>query len=128
MKSLLLALAFLPLSFVAYAQLNTFSEGDVISAEQMNENFQALINSNVLRAKTVNCDDGEKIGDAIDNGYNDITVSGTCNENLLYTVWTDSADTPATDKLAPRYLKITGAEAMATIVDTSSNTKNTISE
>ena len=27
---------------------------------------------------------GESIGDAISNGYTNITVSGTCTENLLF--------------------------------------------
>ena len=130
MKSLLLALSFLLLSFVVYAQLNTFKEGDVISAEQMNENFESLINSNVLRPKSVNCDEGETINGAIEKGFNDITVSGTCNENLRYSVWVgdSSADDPSSDKLAPRFLKIVGTNPSTDkIVDASSNQESTIS-
>ena len=40
---------------------------------------------------TVDCDDGETINGAIEKGFNDITVSGTCNENVDFTVWRDSA-------------------------------------
>ena len=130
MKSLLLALSFLLLSFVVYAQLNTFKEGDVISAEKMNENFQALEQQfRGARSIKVDCAAGEKINDAIENGFTDITVSGTCNENLLYTVWRDNAgeNRQPSNKLAPRYLRISGATADAKITDTTSNSENTIS-
>ena len=120
MKSLLLALAFLLLSFVVYAQLNTFKEGDVISAEQMNENFQYLEQQfRGARATTVNCDDGETINEAIEKGYTNITVSGTCNENLLFGVTNPSVG--YSQKLAPRLLKLSGADSSATIKDTLEN-------
>jgi len=124
MKKLFLSLISLALAVSAYAQLNTFQEGDVISAEKMNENFQALINSNVLRSTTVNCDDGETINGAIEKGFNDIMVKGTCKENLRYTVWReDTAENrQPSGKLAPRFLKISGVESTnATIEDTSAN-------
>ena len=114
----------------AYAQLNTFSEGDVISAEQMNENFQYLEQQfRGARAKTVDCDDGETINEAIEKGYTNITVSGTCTENLLYTVWRDNAneDRLPNNTLAPRYLKISGASIDSKIMDASANTESTIS-
>jgi len=100
----------------------------VISAEQMNENFESLINSNVLRPKSVNCDDGETINGAIEKGFNDITVSGTCNENVDFTVWRDSAvdGRNPNGKLAPRLLKLSSGSTPGVIVDTSSNTRSTI--
>ena len=112
----------------AYAQLNTFKEGDVISAEQMNQNFESLINSNLLRSTAVNCDQGETINGAIEQGFNDITVSGTCNENLDFTVWRDSAVDGRTpnEKLAPRHLKLSSGSTPGVIVDASSNTRSTI--
>ena len=130
MKKLFLSAISIALAASAYAIPNTFSEGDVISAEQMNENFESLINSNLLRSISVNCGEGETINGAIESGYNDITVSGTCNENLLYTVWRDSKgenEYQPSNKLAPRYLKLSGATADARIVDASANTENTIS-
>ena len=134
MKSLLLALAFLLLSFVVYAQLNTFSEGDVISAEKMNENFEYLEQQfRGSRATTVDCGTsgtGSGINEAIAQGFNDITVSGTCNENLLYTVWRDDkqdGEYQPSNKLAPRYLRISGTSADSKIVDASSKSENTIS-
>ena len=114
----------LALAASAYAIPNTFSDGDIVSAEKMNENFQALINSNVLRSTTVNCDDGETINGAIEKGFNDIMVKGTCKENLRYTVWReDTAENrQPSGKLAPRFLKISGVESTnATIEDTSAN-------
>ena len=69
MKKLFLSLISLALAGSSYAQLNTFKEGDVISAEQMNENFQYLEQQfRGARATTVNCDDGETINGAIENG------------------------------------------------------------
>ena len=113
----------------SHAQLNTFSEGDVISAEQMNENFESLVNSNLLRSTSVSCDDGETINGAIEIGYNDITVSGTCSENLLFSVWRDSSvdDRTPSGKLAPRYLRLSGADTNAKIMDASSNADSVIS-
>ena len=130
MKKLFLSAIAVVLAGGAYAIPNTFSEGDIVSAEKMNENFQALEQQfQGALAKTVNCAAGEKIGDAISNGYTNITVSGTCTENLQFSMWReDSAEngTP-TGKLAPRFLKLTGADANAKIVDGSSNTESTLS-
>ena len=130
MKQVILILISLTLATVSYGQLNVFSEGDVVSAEEMNENFQQLEQQfRGTRTTTVNCAAGEKIGDAIDNGYTNITVSGTCAENLQFSMWReDSAEnsTP-TGKLAPRFLRIAGADSSAKIVDTSSNTESTVS-
>ena len=130
MKQVILILISLTLATVSYGQLNVFNEGDVVSAEEMNENFQQLEQQfRGTRTTTVNCAAGEKIGDAIDNGYTNITVSGTCAENLQFSMWReDSAEnsTP-TGKLAPRFLRIAGADSSAKIVDTSSNTESTVS-
>ena len=128
MKKLFLSAISIALAASAYAIPNTFSEGDVISAEQMNENFESLINSNVLRATTVNCDDGETINGAIEKGFNDITVSGTCNENVDFTVWRDSAvdGRNPNGKLAPRLLKLSSGSTPGVIADASSDTKSTI--
>ena len=123
MKNLILSLVSLALACSAYAQLNTFSDGDTISAEKMNQNFQHLEQQfRGTRATTVNCAAGGKIGDAISNGYTNITVSGTCTENLLFfEEWGDN-----TFALAPRYLKLTGADSTAKIVDASGGAKNTV--
>ena len=130
MKKLFLSAIAVVLAGGAYAIPNTFSEGEIVSAEKMNANFQHL--EQQLQGaieKAVNCAAGEKIADAIANGYTNITVSGTCTENLQFSMWReDSAEngTP-TGKLAPRFLKLTGADANAKIVDGSSNTESTLS-
>ena len=123
MKKLFLSAIAVVLANSAYAIPNTFSEGDIVSAEKMNENFQALEQQfQGSRATTVNCAANEKIGKAIDDGYTNITVSGTCTENLLFfEEWGDS-----TFDLAPRYLKLTGADSTAKIVDASGGSENTI--
>ena len=134
MRKLFLTLISLALAGSAYAQLNTFSEGDVISAEKMNENFEYLEQQfRGSRATTVDCGTsgtGSGINEAIAQGFNDITVSGTCNENLLYTVWRDDkqdGEYQPSNKLAPRYLRISGTSADSKIVDASSKSENTIS-
>ncbi len=130
MKKLFLSAIAVVLAGGAYAIPNTFSEGEIVSAEKMNANFQHL--EQQLQGaieKAVNCAAGEKIAEAIANGYTNITVSGTCTENLQFSMWReDSAEngTP-TGKLAPRFLKLTGADANAKIVDGSSNTESTLS-
>ena len=130
MKNLILSLISLALACSAYAQLNTFSDGDTISAEKMNQNFQHLEQQfRGTRTTTVNCAAGEKIGDAIDNGYTNITVSGTCAENLQFSMWREESaeNSTPTGKLAPRFMRIAGADSSAKIVDTSSNTESTVS-
>ena len=108
MKKLFLSIISLVLAGGAYAQLNTFSDGDTISAEKMNQNFQALVNSNLVRKTSIDCDAGETINGAIGQGFNDITISGTCNENLYFLEWDYSAKTNVDPLIPPRYLKITG--------------------
>jgi len=84
MKTLFLSLLLSLLTSLAFAQLNTFKEGDVISAEQMNQNFEAILKkSMVVRSTTVDCDAGETINAALTDGYNDITIFGTCNEEIV---------------------------------------------
>ena len=56
---------------------NVFSSGSTISSSQMNENFNFLASE--LREKEVNCNNGETISDAINEGYNSLTIIGNCN-------------------------------------------------
>jgi len=81
MKKLFLSLIFLTLAGSVYAQLNTFSDGDIVSAEKMNENFDFVLKN--VRSTTVDCDAGETINAALTEGYNDITIFGTCNEEIV---------------------------------------------
>ena len=69
MKTLFLSLLLSLLASLAFAQLNTFKEGDVISAEQMNQNFEAILKkSMVVRSTTVDCDAGKTINAALTEG------------------------------------------------------------
>ena len=56
---------------------NVFSPGNTISSSQMNENFNFLASE--IREKDVDCDNGESITDAINEGYNSLTIRGNCN-------------------------------------------------
>ena len=52
---------------------NIFSSGSTISSSQMNENFNFLASK--ARVKTVNCDSGETIAGAINEGFNYLKIS-----------------------------------------------------
>ena len=60
---------------------NVFSSGSTISSSQMNENFNFLASE--IREKDVNCDNGETITDAINEGYNSLTIYGTCDGGVM---------------------------------------------
>jgi len=47
----------------------------------MNENFNFLASE--MREKSVYCDNGETITDAINEGYNSITIYGTCDSTFM---------------------------------------------
>ena len=59
---------------------NVFSSGSTISSSQMNENFNFLASE--IREKDVNCNNGETITDAINEGYNSLTIYGSCNSAI----------------------------------------------
>jgi len=56
---------------------NVFSSGSTISSSKMNENFNFLASE--MREKSVYCDNGETISDAINAGYNSLTIYGSCS-------------------------------------------------
>ena len=60
---------------------NVFSSGSTISSSQMNENFNFLASE--IREKDVYCDNGETITDAINEGYNSLTIYGTCDGGFM---------------------------------------------
>ena len=129
MKALNLTVLLLFISLQCYGQLHTFKADDPVSAKEMNENFQHLEKQfRGTKSIDIDCDNGGSISAAIANGFNDITVLGTCSENLRYTVWRDDsvdAYVPS-GKFAPRFLKITGANQTAKIKDASSNSESLI--
>jgi len=84
MKKTILTLISLLLPVIGSAQQmpNTFSDGDLIYAEQINENFEYLLKRAAIRKTTVDCSAGETINAALVK-YNHIVISGTCTENIL---------------------------------------------
>ena len=60
---------------------NVFSSGSTISSSQMNENFNFLASE--IREKDVYCDSGETLSDAINEGYNSLTIYGTCDGGFM---------------------------------------------
>ena len=71
---------------IASAQLTEFSQGDILSAGAMNQNFKYLEDRfGGLNEKTVDCGTsgtGSGINAAIKDGYNSIIVKGICKENI----------------------------------------------
>ena len=85
MKYLLNSITLLLLSTLAFGSdnrsaPNVFSSGSTISSSQMNENFNFLASE--IREKDVNCNNGETITDAINEGYNSLTIYGSCNSAI----------------------------------------------
>ncbi len=67
---------------------NTFTAGETISAQKMNENFQAIVTSVGDKTVTVNCGTdtiSAALAAATPGGALVITVNGTCTENVSIT-------------------------------------------
>ena len=71
---------------LVFAQLTEFSQGDILSAGTMNQNFKYLEKRfGGFNETTVDCGttgSGSGINAAIKNGYNSIIVKGICKENI----------------------------------------------
>ena len=89
MKKLSLILISLIFSVNAHSQNlpHKFNDGDIIFAEQINNNFEYLENRlSGLRNTNVDCGtdgNGSGIKNAFIEGFASITVSGICKENIL---------------------------------------------
>ena len=82
MKHLIISITLLLLSTLVFGSdnrsaPNVFSSGTTISSSQMNENFNFLASE--IREKDVYCDSGDTISDAINEGYNSLTIRGDCS-------------------------------------------------
>ena len=111
-------------SSLAFAQLTEFSQGDILSAGSMNQNFKYLESKlGGINETTVNCGtdgDGHGINDAIQKGFNSIVINGICKENIKL---------DGREGNVPRLLKLRGANNDYTkdkIIDNSSYTENLI--
>ena len=109
---------------IVFAQLSEFSQGDVLSAGLMNQNFKYLEDRfGGLNEKTIDCGTsgtGFGINAAIKDGYNSIIVKGLCKENINW----DSREGER------GYLKLKGYSNDQTsdkIIDNSSTSKSVIS-
>ena len=107
----------------ASAQLTEFSQGDILSAGAMNQNFKYLEDRfGGLNEKTVDCGTsgtGSGINAAIKDGYNSIIVKGICKENIKW----------RTKKGERGYLKLKGYSNDQTsdkIIDNSSSSNSVI--
>ena len=86
MKHILSSITLLFLSTLVYGSdnrsaPNVFSSGSTISSSKMNENFNFLASE--LREKSVYCDNGDTITDAINAGFNSLTIYGTCDGGVM---------------------------------------------
>ncbi len=108
---------------LVFAQLTEFSQGDILSAGAMNNNFKYLEKRfGGIRETTVNCGTsgtGSGINSAIQNGYNSIVINGICKENIKV----------VGKKGNTRLLKLRGANNDASqdkIIDNSSYTEHVL--
>ena len=123
-KILSTIIGFIFFGSIASAQLTEFSQGDILSAGAMNQNFKYLEDRfGGLNEKTVDCGTsgtGSGINAAIKDGYNSIIVKGICKENIN---WDSSQGERG-------YLKLKGYSNDQTsdkIVDNSSSSNSVIS-
>ena len=76
MRNLILItlICLLPMAPSAQSMPHTFTDGDIIYADQINENFEYLLKRTALHQKNVDCDAGETITAALEK-YNHIIIS-----------------------------------------------------
>ena len=104
---------------------NVFSSGSTISSSQMNENFNFL--SSEIREKNVYCNNGETISDAINEGYNSLTIYGACDGGVMVYKYDPTAFGVSSSQMLNKpitHLIIKGGEANR--VSTITNTAGTM--
>ena len=69
---------------MAVAQMTTFSQGDILSAGAMNQNFKHLQDQFAWNKKEIDCFTDNLTG-TINDGYNHIVINGNCSINGLAT-------------------------------------------
>jgi len=69
---------------IASAQLIEFSQGDILSAGAMNQNFKHLQDQFAWNKKEIDCSTDNLTG-TINDGYNHIVINGNCSINGLMT-------------------------------------------
>ena len=115
---LIMLLSLLPISLKAQSMPHTFTDGDIIYADQINENFEYLLGTS--KSVSIDCSSsGVGINEAKTKGYNHFKISGTCQENI---------DIDLSNYRSNRVLFFEGANANAVdkIQDNSSGDNNVI--
>ena len=69
---------------LAVAQMTTFSQGDILSAGAMNQNFKHLQDQFSWNKKEIDCSTDNLTG-TINDGYNHIVINGSCSIKSLTT-------------------------------------------
>ena len=117
-KILSTIIGFIFFGSIASAQLTEFSQGDILSAGAMNQNFKYLEDRIAgINETTVDCGtdgNGAGINEAIRKGFNSIVIKGICKENISFNGSTGNSI---------RLLKLRGANndsSLDKIVDNSS--------
>ena len=68
---------------LVFAQLTEFSQGDILSAGAMNQNFSHLQNQFSLNKKEIDCST-DNLTQKINQGYNHLVIDGNCSvKNLI---------------------------------------------
>ena len=68
---------------LAVAQMTTFSQGDILSAGAMNQNFNHLQNQFALNKTEVDCS-SDNLTEKINQGYNHLSISGECTVDNIF--------------------------------------------
>ena len=76
-------IGFIFLGSIVSAQMTTFSQGDILSAGSMNQNFKHLQNQFSLNKKEIDCS-SDNLTATINQGYNHIVINGNCSVKNLF--------------------------------------------
>ena len=110
---------------LAVAQMTTFSQGDILSAGVMNQNFNHLQNQFGLNKTEVDCS-SDNLTEKINQGYNHLSISGECSVDNIFVGLVDISvfcGHSQSNNLVPR-LKISGKTGKSTDKLTVSGSKN----
>ena len=77
-------IGFIFLGSIVSAQMTTFSQGDILSAGSMNQNFKHLQDQFFWNKKEINCS-SDNLTATINDGYNHIVINGGCSIKSLTT-------------------------------------------
>ena len=108
---------------LAVAQMTTFSQGDILSAGAMNQNFKHLQDQFAWNKKEIDCSTDNLTG-TINDGYNHIVINGNCSISGLATGGLDASRYCVLDfeHNPVQFLKIEGKTGKSTDSITIGNT------